>query len=45
MAFLPWMLNKGRAHIIGVMPTLSTEDAYMGSKAAVAGNQNNFISN
>ena len=38
MAFLPWMLHKGRAYIIGVMPTLSTEDAYMGSKAAVAGN-------
>lgn len=37
MAFLPWMLHKGRAHIVGVMPSLSTEDAYISSKAAIAG--------
>lgn len=37
MAFIPLMLNKGRAHIVGVMPFLSTEDAFMGSKAAIAG--------
>ncbi|XP_051155727.1 estradiol 17-beta-dehydrogenase 11-like isoform X3 [Leptopilina boulardi] len=37
MAFIPLMLNKGRAHIVGVMPFSSTEDAFMGSKAAIAG--------
>ncbi|XP_014211283.1 retinol dehydrogenase 10-like [Copidosoma floridanum] len=37
LAFLPSMLNRERAHVIGVTPSVSTEDAYMGSKAAIAG--------
>ncbi|XP_058798432.1 retinol dehydrogenase 10-B-like [Phymastichus coffea] len=37
LAFLPAMLHRERAHVIGITPTVSTEDAYMGSKAAIAG--------
>lgn len=36
LAFLPSMLHRERAHIVGVTPVVSTEDAYMGSRAAVA---------
>ncbi|XP_008215103.1 retinol dehydrogenase 10 [Nasonia vitripennis] len=37
LAFLPSMLHRERAHVIGITPTVSTKDAYMSSKAAVAG--------
>lgn len=36
LAFLPSMLHRERAHIVGVTPVVSTEDAYMGSRAAIA---------
>ncbi|KAK2587658.1 hypothetical protein KPH14_003777 [Odynerus spinipes] len=36
LAFLPSMLHRERAHIVGVTPVVSTEDGYMGSRAALA---------
>ncbi|CAK9824072.1 Short-chain dehydrogenase/reductase family 16C member 6 [Anthophora retusa] len=35
LAFLPLMLYKERAHIVGVTPVASTTDAYHGSRAAI----------
>ncbi|XP_076238789.1 putative oxidoreductase SSP0419 isoform X3 [Calliopsis andreniformis] len=35
LAFLPLMLYRERAHIVGVTPVASTRDAYHGSKAAI----------
>ncbi|XP_063993565.1 short-chain dehydrogenase/reductase family 16C member 6-like [Diachasmimorpha longicaudata] len=37
VAFLPFMLQQERAHVVGVTPTTSTEDAYRGTRAAIAG--------
>ncbi|KAF7991693.1 hypothetical protein HCN44_010494 [Aphidius gifuensis] len=37
IAFLPSMLKKNNAYVVGVTPTTSTKDAYMGTRAAVAG--------
>lgn len=37
LAFLPSMIQLKRAHIVGVTPTVSTQDAYMGSRAAIVG--------
>ncbi|XP_035737954.1 short-chain dehydrogenase/reductase family 16C member 6-like [Vespa mandarinia] len=36
LAFLPSMLNRERVHIVGVMPVVSNEDAYIGSRTAIA---------
>ncbi|XP_053996602.1 estradiol 17-beta-dehydrogenase 11-like [Hylaeus anthracinus] len=36
LAFLPLMLYRARAHIIGVTPVASSRDAYHGSRAAIA---------
>ncbi|EZA54299.1 hypothetical protein DMN91_006502 [Ooceraea biroi] len=36
LSFLPFMLRRDKAHIVGITPILSTEDAFMGSKAAIA---------
>lgn len=43
LAFLPSMIQQQRAYIIGVTPTVSIDDAFMGTRAAIAGNlyQNN----
>ncbi|XP_012260066.1 short-chain dehydrogenase/reductase family 16C member 6-like [Athalia rosae] len=37
LAFVPSMLQCKQSHVVAVLPTTSTEDAYLGSKAAVAG--------
>ncbi|XP_076395530.1 estradiol 17-beta-dehydrogenase 11 isoform X2 [Megachile rotundata] len=37
MTFLPLLLCRKRAHIVGVTPVVSNEDAYHGSRAAIAG--------
>ncbi|XP_034943710.1 retinol dehydrogenase 10-B-like [Chelonus insularis] len=37
LTFLPSMIQQERAHIVGITPTTSTDDAYMGTKAAIAG--------
>lgn len=37
LAFLPSMLRRDKAHIVGITPVVSTKDAYLGSKAAVTG--------
>ncbi|XP_011304013.1 short-chain dehydrogenase/reductase family 16C member 6 isoform X2 [Fopius arisanus] len=37
MAFIPFMLHQRRAHVVGVTPTTSTQDAYRGTRAAIAG--------
>ncbi|XP_015111042.1 retinol dehydrogenase 10 isoform X2 [Diachasma alloeum] len=37
VAFLPFMLHQERAHVVGITPTTSTEDAYRGTRAAIAG--------
>ncbi|XP_011495788.1 PREDICTED: epidermal retinol dehydrogenase 2-like [Ceratosolen solmsi marchali] len=37
LAFLPSMLHRERAHVIGITPTKCTMDASIGSRAAVAG--------
>ncbi|KAK0180509.1 hypothetical protein PV327_006141 [Microctonus hyperodae] len=37
LAFLPSMIQQQRAHIIGVTPTVSIDDAFMGTRAAIAG--------
>ncbi|XP_015588068.1 short-chain dehydrogenase/reductase family 16C member 6 isoform X2 [Cephus cinctus] len=37
LAFLPFLLLRRKAHVIGVTPTISVQDAYMGSRAAVTG--------
>lgn len=37
LAFLPSMLKRGKGHIVGVTPVISIEDAYAGSRAAIAG--------
>lgn len=37
LAFLPSMIQCQHSHIVAVIPATSTDDAYMGSKAAVAG--------
>ncbi|XP_076173224.1 estradiol 17-beta-dehydrogenase 11 [Ptiloglossa arizonensis] len=36
LAFLPMMLYRERAHIVGVTPVASSSDAYHGSRAAIA---------
>ncbi|XP_018368851.1 PREDICTED: estradiol 17-beta-dehydrogenase 11-like isoform X2 [Trachymyrmex cornetzi] len=37
LAFLPFMLQRDRAHIIGITPITSTQDVYLSSRAAIAG--------
>ncbi|XP_008544719.1 retinol dehydrogenase 10-B [Microplitis demolitor] len=37
LAFLPMMYRQQKAHIVGVTPTASTDDAYLGTRAAIAG--------
>ncbi|XP_012531650.1 estradiol 17-beta-dehydrogenase 11 [Monomorium pharaonis] len=37
LAFLPFMMQRDRAHIIGITPITSTQDTYLGSRAAIAG--------
>ncbi|XP_050455938.1 estradiol 17-beta-dehydrogenase 11-like isoform X4 [Cataglyphis hispanica] len=37
LAFLPLMLQRSRAYIVGVTPVASTQDAYLSSRAAIAG--------
>ncbi|KAK0171545.1 hypothetical protein PV328_004988 [Microctonus aethiopoides] len=37
LAFLPSMIQQQRAYIIGVTPTVSIDDAFMGTRAAIAG--------
>ncbi|XP_066601286.1 short-chain dehydrogenase/reductase family 16C member 6-like [Prorops nasuta] len=37
LAFLPSMMHRGRAHIVGITPFASMTDAYLGSRAAIAG--------
>ncbi|XP_043678131.1 retinol dehydrogenase 10-B-like isoform X1 [Vespula pensylvanica] len=36
LAFLPSMLHRERVHIVGVTPVVSNEDAYIGSRTAIA---------
>ncbi|KYN07182.1 Short-chain dehydrogenase/reductase family 16C member 6 [Cyphomyrmex costatus] len=37
LAFLPFMLQRDRAHIVGITPITSTQDVYLSSRAAIAG--------
>ncbi|XP_011872828.1 PREDICTED: estradiol 17-beta-dehydrogenase 11-like [Vollenhovia emeryi] len=37
LAFLPFMLQRDRAHIVGITPVASTQDVYLSSRAAIAG--------
>ncbi|XP_046417159.1 uncharacterized protein LOC124299933 isoform X2 [Neodiprion virginianus] len=37
LAFIPFMIQCDHSHIVAVIPTTSTEDAHMGSKATVSG--------
>ncbi|XP_072764038.1 short-chain dehydrogenase/reductase family 16C member 6 [Anoplolepis gracilipes] len=37
LAFLPLMLRRNRAYVVGVTPLASTQDVYLGSRAAIAG--------
>ncbi|CAL1681845.1 unnamed protein product [Lasius platythorax] len=37
LAFLPLMLRRDRAYVVGVTPIASTQDVYLGSRAAIAG--------
>ncbi|XP_011171009.1 estradiol 17-beta-dehydrogenase 11 [Solenopsis invicta] len=37
LAFLPFMLQRDRAHIVGIMPVTSTQDVYLSSRIAIAG--------
>ncbi|XP_018315825.1 short-chain dehydrogenase/reductase family 16C member 6 isoform X2 [Mycetomoellerius zeteki] len=37
LAFLPSMLQRDRAHIVGITPITSTQDVYLSSRAAIAG--------
>ncbi|XP_074109866.1 retinol dehydrogenase 10 [Cotesia typhae] len=37
LAFLPLMYHQQKAHIVGVTPTVSTDDAYLGTRAAITG--------
>lgn len=37
LAFLPFMLQRDRAHIVGITPIASTQDVYLSSRAAIAG--------
>ncbi|XP_011632814.1 estradiol 17-beta-dehydrogenase 11-like [Pogonomyrmex barbatus] len=36
LAFLPFMLQRDRAHIVGIMPIASTQDVYLSSRTAIA---------
>jgi len=40
LAFLPFMLQRDRAHIIGITPIASTQDVYLSSRATIAGKYN-----
>lgn len=37
LAFLPLMLRRDRAYVVGVTPVASSQDVYLGSRAAIAG--------
>lgn len=37
LAFLPFMLQRDKAHIVGITPIASTQDVYLSSRAAIAG--------
>lgn len=37
LAFLPFMIQRDRAYIVGITPITSTQDVYLSSRAAIAG--------
>ncbi|XP_018059250.1 PREDICTED: epidermal retinol dehydrogenase 2-like [Atta colombica] len=37
LAFLPFMVQRDRAYIVGITPITSTQDVYLNSRAAIAG--------
>lgn len=36
LAFLPWMMRRRKGHVVGVTPVTSDQDAFLGSKVAIA---------